>query len=193
MVSEGCPGHGPVHLLAASAPEIGFQWDPLALGWSRPGLPLLSNLAGPVQHFRAAILDAWRAKLASDLCDREGFHHPTCAVHLHSEIQPGPDCGSLFLDVFSCPCRSFAFILGLAVTLPFLPEGPLHDVVGSFQLQNSARVRERDKALLRSVMVGAVWNGFLLGRVRVNLFLVGFVVFLTVMVIFFGMYLSSSR
>ena len=22
-------------------------------------LPLLSNLAGPVQHFRAAILDAW--------------------------------------------------------------------------------------------------------------------------------------
>ena len=30
--------------------------------------------------------------------------HPTCAVHLHSKTQPGPACGSLFLDVFSCPC-----------------------------------------------------------------------------------------
>ena len=27
-------------------------------------------------------------------------------------------------------------------------------------------VRERDKALLRSTMVGGVWNGFLLGRIR---------------------------
>ena len=27
-------------------------------------------------------------------------------------------------------------------------------------------VRKRDKALLRSVMVGSDWNGFLLGRVR---------------------------
>ena len=51
MVSEGCPGHGPVHLLVACAAEIGFRWDPLALAWSRPGLPLLSNLASPVQHF----------------------------------------------------------------------------------------------------------------------------------------------
>ena len=57
MVSRGCPGHGPVHLLSASAAEIGFTWDPVALAWSRPGLPLLSNLAGPVQHFRAAIFD----------------------------------------------------------------------------------------------------------------------------------------
>ena len=36
-----CPGHGPVHLLSASAAEIGFRWDPDALAWSRPGLPLL--------------------------------------------------------------------------------------------------------------------------------------------------------
>ena len=57
MVGEGCPGHGPIHLLSASAAEIGFRWDPLALAWSRPGLPFLSNLAGPVQHFKAAILD----------------------------------------------------------------------------------------------------------------------------------------
>ena len=37
---------------------------------------------------------------------------------------------------------------------------------GSLQLLNSSHVRERDKALLRSVMVGGVWNEFLLGRVR---------------------------
>ena len=40
------------------------------------------------------------------------------------------------------------------------------DVFGSLQLVNSTHVRERDKALLRSVMVGGVWHGFLLGRVR---------------------------
>ena len=49
MVSEG--GHGPIHLLSASAVVVGFRWDPLALAWSRPGSPLLSNLAGPVLHF----------------------------------------------------------------------------------------------------------------------------------------------
>ena len=40
------------------------------------------------------------------------------------------------------------------------------DIRGSHQLLNSSHVREQDKALLRSVMVGGVWNGFLLGRVR---------------------------
>ena len=40
------------------------------------------------------------------------------------------------------------------------------DVYGSLQLLNSSHVRERDKGLLRSVMVGGVWNGFLLGRIR---------------------------
>ena len=119
MAGEGCPGHGPVHLLVANASENGFQWDPLALGWSRPGVPLLGNLAGPVQQFWAAILDAWRGKVAFDLCAWEGFRG-----------------------------------------------GPLLDVFGSLQLLNSAHVRERDMALLRSVMVGSVWNGFLLGRVR---------------------------
>ena len=34
---------------------------------------LLSNLAGPVQHFKAAILDAWRNKVAADLCGGAGF------------------------------------------------------------------------------------------------------------------------
>ena len=65
MVHEGCPGHGPVHLLSASAAEIGFERDPHALAWIRPGVPLLSNLAGPIQHFQAAILDAWRDKVAA--------------------------------------------------------------------------------------------------------------------------------
>ena len=82
-------------------------------------MPLLSNLAGPIQHFRSAILDAWRNKVAVDLCGRKGFRG-----------------------------------------------GPLLDIHGSLQLLNSSHVRERDKGLLRSVMVGGVWNGFLLGRVR---------------------------
>ena len=114
MVGEGCPGHGPVHLLSASAAEIGFRWDLLALAWSRPVLPLLSNLAGPVQHFKAAILDTWRDKVSVDLRGRKGFRG-----------------------------------------------GPLLDVHGSLQLLNSSHARERDKALLRSIMVGGVWNGFL--------------------------------
>ena len=119
MVHEGCPGHGPIHLLSASAAEIGFQWSPVGLPWVRPGLPLLSNLAGPLQHFKAAILDAWRNKVAADLCGRKGFRG-----------------------------------------------GSLLDVHGSLQLLNSSHVRERDKALLRSILVGCVWNGFLLSRVK---------------------------
>ena len=46
---------GPIHLLSAIAAEIGFRWDPLAVAWSRLGLPQLSNLAGPIQHFKDAI------------------------------------------------------------------------------------------------------------------------------------------
>ena len=118
MVREGSPGHGPIHLLLASAAEIGFRWDPLALAWARPGLPVLSNLAGPVQHFKAAILDAWRNKVSADLCSRKGFR------------------GGLLLDVH-----------------------------GSLQLLKSSHVRERNKALLRIIMVGGVWNGFFLHRV----------------------------
>ena len=65
-------------------------------------------------------------------------------------------------------------------------EGPLLDVHGSLQLLNSSHVRERDKALLRGIMVGGVWNGFFLTKVRGNLFLVDSVVLLMVMVISFG-------
>ena len=73
-VAEGCPGHGPAHLLVESAAEIGFQWDSRQLGWEPLGLPVLSNLAGPIQHFRAAVLEAWRGKVTADLCVRNGFH-----------------------------------------------------------------------------------------------------------------------
>ena len=98
---------------------MGFCWDPDILAWVRAGLPPLSNLAGPVQHFKAAILEAWRDKVSVDLCGRKGFRG-----------------------------------------------GPLLDVHGSLQLLDSSHVREREKALLRSIMVGGIWNGFLLGRVR---------------------------
>ena len=80
---------------------------------------MLSHLAGPIQHFRSAILDAWRNTVAVDLCGRKGFRG-----------------------------------------------GPLLDIHGSLQLLDSSHVRERDKALLRAIMVGGVWNGFLLSRVR---------------------------
>ena len=54
--------------------------------------------------------------------------------------------------------------------------GPLLDVHGSLQLLNSSHVRERDEPLLRSIMVGCVWNGFHAGSVVPQM----------VMVIFFG-------
>ena len=82
-------------------------------------LPLFSNLAGPIQHFKVALLDAWRDKVTADLCGRKGFRG-----------------------------------------------GPLLDIHGSLQLLNSSHVRERDKALLRAILVGGAWNGFLVSRVR---------------------------
>ena len=71
LVRKGCTGHGPVHLLLASATDIGFQWDPHVVVWVRPGLPVLSNLAGPIQHFKAAIIDAWRDRVAAGLRARK--------------------------------------------------------------------------------------------------------------------------
>ena len=73
LVSAGCRGHGRVHLLVQSAGVLGFVWDPGGPGWLRAGLPFLSHLAGPYQHFKAAVWDAWRAKVFFDLCRRQGF------------------------------------------------------------------------------------------------------------------------
>ena len=117
--AEGSSGHGPAHLLLESAAEIGFSWCSLVPGWDRPGLPVLCMVAGPVQHFRSAILDVWRHKVSMSLCARKAFRG-----------------------------------------------GPFLDVSGTLQLLNSDHVRERDKALLRGVLVGGVWNGFLLGKVK---------------------------
>ena len=50
--------------------STGILWGWVGHG---TGLPLLRNLAGPVQHFKAAVLDAWRNKVAADLCGGEGF------------------------------------------------------------------------------------------------------------------------
>ena len=40
------------------------------------------------------------------------------------------------------------------------------DLKGSLQLLTSSHLRERDKMLLRAILCGGVWNGFLLGKAR---------------------------
>ena len=73
LVTGGAPGHGPLHLLVRSAAKIGFRWCPRSFSWSRPGLPRLPFLDGPIQHFKSAIVDAWRDHVSADLCGRKGF------------------------------------------------------------------------------------------------------------------------
>ena len=73
LISRGAPGHGPIHLLLISAAEIGFAWDGDEKGWVRVSLPPLRMMAGPIQHFRTAILDAWRFHVFSKLSERKGF------------------------------------------------------------------------------------------------------------------------
>ena len=62
------PKHGPVHLLLQSAAKLGSFLD-----WDRPGLPVISLLAGPVQHFRSAVLDGRRNFVSAELCGKKGF------------------------------------------------------------------------------------------------------------------------
>ena len=73
LISRGAQGHGPVHLLLISAAEIGFAWDSCEQGWIRVSLPPLRMMTGPIQHFRNAILDAWRFHVFSKLSERKGF------------------------------------------------------------------------------------------------------------------------
>ena len=56
LISNGAPGHGPLHLLVESAAGLGFRWCPEGFCWSRPGLPRLPMVSGPYQHFHTAIL-----------------------------------------------------------------------------------------------------------------------------------------
>ena len=79
-VQGGCPGHGPVHALVVSASRIGVQWEPSVPGWRRQGLLGLSNLAGPLQHFRSAVLQSWWCKVSADLCGFRGG--PLLDVHV---------------------------------------------------------------------------------------------------------------
>ena len=73
LISRGSQDHGPVHLLLISAAELGFAWDDDEKGWVRVSLPPLRMMSGPVQHFRSAILDAWRFQLFARLSERQGF------------------------------------------------------------------------------------------------------------------------
>ena len=56
-----------------SAAEIRFVWSLELFGWVRDDLPVLSNLAGPIQHFQLAVLEGWRGKVSADLCAWKGF------------------------------------------------------------------------------------------------------------------------
>ena len=53
--------------------------------------------------------------------------------------------------------------------------GPLLDFRGSMQLLDSSHLWDRDKAQLRAILSGGVWNGFLLGNREEKTFLVVFV------------------
>ena len=44
--------------------------------------------------------------------------------------------------------------------------GELADFQGSLQRQTSSHLRERDKMLLRAILCGRVWNGFLHGKAK---------------------------
>ena len=71
--ADGCLSHGPAHQLVESAAEIGFVWSTDEVGWMRKGLPVFSNLAGPIQQLKSAVLEGWRCKVSADLCARKGF------------------------------------------------------------------------------------------------------------------------
>ena len=77
-------GMGLIQLLKRSALIIGWTWDDAGLqAWARPCLPELHTVAGPIQHFQNALLDAWGAKVAKDLCQREGLRNGLYLIFLH--------------------------------------------------------------------------------------------------------------
>ena len=53
--------------------KLDLLGDSEAEGWFRPGLPPLLMIAGPYQHFKDAILCAWRNKVYGILTARKGF------------------------------------------------------------------------------------------------------------------------
>ena len=73
LISRRTQGHGPIHLLLISAAELGFVWDGAEKGWVRVSLPPLRMMTGPVQHFRSAIVEAWRFHVFAKFSERQGF------------------------------------------------------------------------------------------------------------------------
>ena len=143
-------------LFAHSLPvllRLGFRWNPVALAWVRPGLPMLSNLAGPLQHFKARLVVlGFRWDLV-----RVGWYRSGLPL-LSNLAGPVQHFRAAILDAWRnkvaadlCGREGFR-------------GGPLLDIHGSLHLLNSSHVRERDKALLRSVMVGDLWNEFSSGK-----------------------------
>ena len=61
---------------------------------------------------------------------------------------------------------------GVTVSLLSYPSGRVLlgaefvDFKGSLQRLTSSHLRERDKMLLRAILCGGVWNGFLLGKAK---------------------------
>ena len=100
MVGEGCPGHGPTHLLSASAAEIGFQWDPHALAWIRPGVADAHD-AADVFLYRdssiAPLLMRRRFKAVMDVLGAMIRHGVCLLLGRSSSLLSGT--GSLLLDL----------------------------------------------------------------------------------------------
>ena len=77
LISRGAQGHGPVHLLLTSPAEgrvcLGWGGGGGEKGWVRVSLPSLRMASGPIQHFYASILDAWRYRFFAKLSERKVF------------------------------------------------------------------------------------------------------------------------
>ena len=87
-------GHGPVHLLLPSAAELGFALDWAEKGWVRVSLPPLRMETGPVQHFRSAILDAWRFSVFVKLAERALLELNFLIFKALYNYLPRPTCGN---------------------------------------------------------------------------------------------------
>ena len=105
------PGHGPVHLLSTCAAVIGFRWDPLALAWARPGLPLLSNLAALFNIVRLLLLMLGGTRLQL-ICCWEGFRSGSL-LDVHGSLQL---LNSLLMKEWSLTV-GFVNLTGLVMTL----------------------------------------------------------------------------
>ena len=101
--ADGRPRHGHANLLVETAAEIGFHWSSTEVGWVREGLPVLSNLAGPV-----ILYELW----AGERLDLEKAV-PRCRRQV-AQFQ----CRLFFLVqawIFGGPAGSLGLCLGLSV------------------------------------------------------------------------------